>query len=188
MEYGGSWSIDSESSFEKMETGVNARAIDFAKFGVLYLNGGNWNGDQVIPQTWVDESTQPLLVENYAEYYHPALVASFPGQMYYKYMWWGMARGADSYDFAAIGDKGQYIYISSEKPGHRPMGSVWDPIDRMAKVVLQFVANFELASQGIWHRNNSRTNKQQIGEAMSNTTKSINKKEGMKNVTNERAK
>jgi hypothetical protein len=31
-----------------METGVNARAIDFAKFGELFLNGGNWQGKQVI--------------------------------------------------------------------------------------------------------------------------------------------
>ena len=39
MEFGGSWSTDSEASgFEKMETGVNDRAIDFAKFGVLFLN------------------------------------------------------------------------------------------------------------------------------------------------------
>jgi CubicO group peptidase (beta-lactamase class C family) len=116
MEYGGSWSIDSEASdFEKMETGVNARAIDFAKFGVLFLNGGNWNGKQVIPKTWVEESTKPQLLENYANYYPADLIASFPGQVYYKYMWWGMARGADSYDFAAMGDKGQYIYISPQK-------------------------------------------------------------------------
>jgi CubicO group peptidase (beta-lactamase class C family) len=116
MEYGGSWSIDSEASdFEKMESGVNARAIDFAKFGVLFLNGGNWNGNQVIPESWVDESTKPLLLENYADYYPAALVASFPGQVYYKYMWWGMARGAGSYDFAALGDKGQYIYMSPQK-------------------------------------------------------------------------
>ena len=41
MEFGGSWSTDSEASdFEKMETGVNARAIDFAKLGVLFLNSG----------------------------------------------------------------------------------------------------------------------------------------------------
>src|SRR5215207_5377344 len=49
MEFDGSWSIDSQASgFEKMETGLNARAIDFAKFGVLFLNGGSWQGDQVI--------------------------------------------------------------------------------------------------------------------------------------------
>ncbi|MDQ3619326.1 MAG: beta-lactamase family protein, partial [Actinomycetota bacterium] len=45
-EAGGSWSIDSESSgFEKMESGINARAIDFAKLGSLYLHEGEWNGE-----------------------------------------------------------------------------------------------------------------------------------------------
>src|SRR5262249_19642665 len=111
MEYDGSWSIDSQASdFEKMETGVNARAIDFAKLGVLYLNGGRWQGRQVLSQTWVDESTRPLLPENYATYY-PAFFTMFPGQAYYKYMWWGLARNGDAHDFWAAGDKGQYIYV-----------------------------------------------------------------------------
>ncbi|HSM72862.1 MAG TPA: serine hydrolase [Anaerolineales bacterium] len=114
MEFGGSWSTDSkESDFEKMETGVNARAIDFAKFGVLYLNGGNWNGTQVLPKTWIEESTQPLLPENYDDYYTD-YVKAMPGQGYYNYMWWGMVREDGSYDFTAAGDKGQFIYVSPE--------------------------------------------------------------------------
>jgi len=114
MEFDGSWSTDSKNSdFEKMETGVNARAIDFAKFGVLYLNGGNWEGNQVLPEAWVDESTQPLLPENYSDYYTD-YVKAMPGQGYYKYMWWGMVREDGSYDFTAEGDKGQFIYVSLE--------------------------------------------------------------------------
>jgi hypothetical protein len=39
MEYPASWSLDSEESdFEKMEQDVNASAIDFAKFGLLFLS------------------------------------------------------------------------------------------------------------------------------------------------------
>lgn len=45
-----SWSLDSEASaFEKMESGINARAIDFAKLGSLYLHEGKWNGRRVLP-------------------------------------------------------------------------------------------------------------------------------------------
>jgi CubicO group peptidase (beta-lactamase class C family) len=45
MEYPASWSLDSEASgFEKMESGINGRAIDFAKFGRLFLNRGKWWG------------------------------------------------------------------------------------------------------------------------------------------------
>jgi hypothetical protein len=30
-------------------------------------------------------------------------------------MWWGIAREGGAYDFAAEGDKGQYIYVSPAK-------------------------------------------------------------------------
>jgi CubicO group peptidase (beta-lactamase class C family) len=112
MEFSGSWSIDSEQSdFEKMETGVNARAIDFAKFGQLFLDEGSWNGQQVVSKEWVAESTGPLLPTDYAAYY-PEWFSDLPGLAYYTYMWWGMAREQGGYDFAAEGDKGQFIYVS----------------------------------------------------------------------------
>lgn len=115
MEFDGSWSTDSTSSdFEKMETGVNARAIDFAKFGELFLNRGNWQGQQVISKAWVDESTQPLYPPNYADYYSD-WYDLLPGEGHYKYMWYSLARDENTYDFAAEGDKGQFIYVSPMK-------------------------------------------------------------------------
>ena len=114
MEYDGSWSTDSRSGdFEKMETGINARAIDFAKLGVLFLDHGNWQGKQVISEEWVNESTRPLLPQDYDAYY-PEWFASLPGRAYYQYMWWGMTRDGGAYDFTAEGDKGQYIYVSPQ--------------------------------------------------------------------------
>jgi hypothetical protein len=54
MEYPATWSIDStEDGLELMHVALNARAIDFAKFGRLYLNRGNWNGRQIVPQQWL---------------------------------------------------------------------------------------------------------------------------------------
>jgi CubicO group peptidase (beta-lactamase class C family) len=115
MEFDGSWSTDSvDSDFEKMETGINARAVDFAKFGALFLDGGLWQGRQVVPRAWVDESTQPLLPADYDDYYND-WVKAMPGRGYYKYMWWGMSREDGGYDFTAEGDKGQFIYVSPEK-------------------------------------------------------------------------
>ena len=102
MEAPGSWSLDSErSGFEKMETGINGRAIDFAKFGRLYLNRGNWNGVQLIPAEWVDESTRRDAVTDPAENY--------------QYFWWLNAKVKDSHHFFAAGKHGQYIYISPEQ-------------------------------------------------------------------------
>lgn len=115
MEFGGSWSTDSdESDFEKMETGVNGRAIDFAKFGQLFLDGGSWGSRQVVAKKWVTDSTRPYLPDDYSSYY-PAWFEDMPGVGYYQYMWWGMARERGRFDFAAEGDKGQFIYVCPEK-------------------------------------------------------------------------
>jgi len=118
MEFSGSWSLDSEANgFEKMEAGLNARAIDFAKFGRLYLENGNWDGEQVIPAEWVAESTQVDPSRQRDTYYPDEMgqVIFDTLQGYYKYMWYGYARDGHEYDFAAEGDHGQYIYVSPQK-------------------------------------------------------------------------
>lgn len=103
MEFGGSWSLDAEQNgFEKMESGINARAIDFAKFGCLYLNKGNWNGTQIVSAEWVAVST----ADN-------GLIKDAP--ISYGYMWWGMKCNPNSQDYLAMGDLGQFIYVSPEK-------------------------------------------------------------------------
>ncbi|MEZ5082154.1 MAG: serine hydrolase [Bacteroidales bacterium] len=57
MESDASWSIDSEKNqTEKAFCCINAVARDFAKFGLLYLKEGNWNGNQVVPKKWVKKS------------------------------------------------------------------------------------------------------------------------------------
>lgn len=43
MEYPASWSLDSDAGgFAKMESGLNGRAIGYAKPGRLDLHGGRW--------------------------------------------------------------------------------------------------------------------------------------------------
>ncbi|MEM6380881.1 MAG: hypothetical protein AAF705_22100 [Bacteroidota bacterium] len=39
-------------------------ARDLALYGQLYLNYGNWNGEQIIPKDWIDASTKPYSVYN----------------------------------------------------------------------------------------------------------------------------
>jgi CubicO group peptidase (beta-lactamase class C family) len=112
MEYPGSWSLD-ENNFEKMESGINARAIDFAKFGRLFLQNGSWNEVQIVPADWVAESTQSDTTINYDEYYYDDFIF-VDGKGYYKYMWWGIQRDSQTYDFIALGNKGQFIYLSPQ--------------------------------------------------------------------------
>ncbi|HVI48931.1 MAG TPA: serine hydrolase [Chitinophaga sp.] len=39
-------------------SGLRLRSIDMAKFGMLYMNKGRWNNQQLIPVSWVLESTK----------------------------------------------------------------------------------------------------------------------------------
>ena len=55
MEYPATWSVDDKGKV-KAFCCINARARDFAKLGRLYLNGGSWEGRQVVPKAWVDSS------------------------------------------------------------------------------------------------------------------------------------
>ncbi len=58
MEFDASWSVDSRKHKEvKAFCCLNARARDFARFGRLFLNNGNWDGRQIISQQWVNAST-----------------------------------------------------------------------------------------------------------------------------------
>lgn len=102
MEADGSWSLDSEEDgFEKMVSGINGRAIDFAKFGRLYLNQGNWNGKQVVPTSWVEESTRVDTSTDPADFY--------------QYFWWIDVAQPERGRFMARGNFGQFIYVVPEK-------------------------------------------------------------------------
>lgn len=112
-EFPASWSLDSEENgFEKMESGINARAIDFARFGLIFLHNGYWNGVQILPESWVRESTEPLRPD-------PRTWETFPSWLdyggYYKYHWWGINNADGSYDFCAQGRYGQIIYVAPRK-------------------------------------------------------------------------
>ena len=112
-EFSASWSLDSvESGFEKMESGINARAIDFARFGLVFLHNGYWNGVQILPEAWVAESTQPLRPDPRVwetMTYWPDLDG------YYKYHWWGINNDDGTYDFYAHGRFDQIIYVAPRK-------------------------------------------------------------------------
>ncbi len=101
MEFDGGWSMEKKKGgIEKTFCCINARARDYAKFGRLYLNNGNWNGKQIVPAQWVKEST--------------TFDASEGGAYDYKYQWWLYAHDPDG-AYYAEGHLGQYIYVNPAK-------------------------------------------------------------------------
>lgn len=91
----GSWSLDSEASgFEKMESGINGRAVDFLKLGIVFAQEGRIADRQVVPAVWVDEATRADTTTDPAEEY--------------QYFWWVFP---EYHAFSAIGNHGQFIYV-----------------------------------------------------------------------------
>ncbi|WP_297334075.1 serine hydrolase [Flavobacterium sp.] len=98
MEYDATWSLDRENGMEKTFCCINARARDFSKIGRLYLNNGNWQGRQIVPEEWVKRSLTADTLNG--------------GVSYYKYQWWLPTQNGD---FMAQGILGQYIYVNPAK-------------------------------------------------------------------------
>jgi CubicO group peptidase (beta-lactamase class C family) len=112
MEYPASWSLDSTTDgFEKTNSALNARAIDFARFGLLFLNQGRWNGRQIVSQQWVTASTTPDPADQRSWNGDPHQAWQQAGG-YYKYHWWGLNNPGGTYDYLAWGKQDQLIYVS----------------------------------------------------------------------------
>ena len=66
MENNASISLDDKKHrVAKSYQGLNATAIDLAKIGRLYMNGGNWNGKQIVSKGWIDKSITPNIEEGH---------------------------------------------------------------------------------------------------------------------------
>ncbi len=107
-EFNGHWSTDKKGGTEKAFCCLNARPVDFAKFGRLVLNNGNWNGDEVIPKQWLSQSFNP---DTSAKQYIKAK-ASIRSDAYW-YQWWQGAKGTKY--FKAAGMFGQYVIVFPEQ-------------------------------------------------------------------------
>ena len=76
---------------------LRMRPQDLAKIGYLYLRGGEWDGEQIIPSSWVEESTQKHISGTLEDGY--------------GYQWWV----DDSGIFMAVGYAGQFIFVVPEE-------------------------------------------------------------------------
>jgi CubicO group peptidase (beta-lactamase class C family) len=93
------WSLDSDADgFEKMESGLNAAPVDYARFGELMLHDGRWNGTQIVSRGWVREAT--------------AVDTSTDPAAHYQYFWWIDTNRPGR--FYALGNLGQYIYVAPD--------------------------------------------------------------------------
>jgi CubicO group peptidase (beta-lactamase class C family) len=75
--------------------GLNMRTRDYARFGQMILQGGAWQGRQVVPEVWVEAMTAPQAADGTA----------------YGFQWW-IPPDAMPGEVMARGIYGQWIYIN----------------------------------------------------------------------------
>ena len=93
------WNLDSEGSgFEKMESGLNATPLDYARFGLLFLHEGGWNATRIVSSQWVRAATATDTTTDPAEHY--------------QYFWWVDTERPER--FYALGNFGQYLYVAPD--------------------------------------------------------------------------
>ncbi len=141
--YPASLTLDSRrQGFAHLEAGLNATAVDLARFGLMYLRGGRVGDDQVLPEAWVRLSTGPDGARRdpswFAHYDGKPWGRVFAtGQYFYKLFWWGFEPSPGDADYFAMGALGAHIYVS---PRHDtvivrhasrfPKGMWWPPVFR----------------------------------------------------------
>ncbi len=82
---------------------IGLRPRDMLKFGLLYLNNGNWNGEQIISPKWIKESTTEKIKPR--------------ASLGYGYFWWTKDfewNGRKVSSYFAWGYGGQYIFVLPE--------------------------------------------------------------------------
>ena len=89
------------SGLTDAEGGLYLTPRNLAKFGYLYLNNGNWNGKQILPQNWVTLNTSKPL---------DTLWPTFK----YGYQWWLIPYGENQITMLASGLGGQIMLVIPE--------------------------------------------------------------------------
>jgi len=96
------WELEAASRYPAYV--MQLSASDFARVGQLVAQRGLWNGQRLLSQAWVDESTQPYSVVP-------------PGWSGYGYMWWVPLKAFDFWARApgsvcfAHGNHGQLLWV-----------------------------------------------------------------------------
>ncbi len=83
-----------------------ASARDWAKFGLLYLQGGMWNGQRILPEGWLQHATTPT-----PNVPGNAFGAHFWLQIPNEYTTGGNASQLPQDAFHAVGHEGQFVTI-----------------------------------------------------------------------------
>lgn len=92
------WKTDKQGRV-KGSRGLHLTARELASFGQLYLQGGRWQDEQLLPPEFVAASTTAQVSGGY------------PERVKYGYLWWVSVDSERRPAFFASGAGGQYVYV-----------------------------------------------------------------------------
>ncbi|MGA9798961.1 MAG: serine hydrolase [Terriglobales bacterium] len=111
---------------------LNVRLRDYARFGLMAMNGGTLGGQRVVPEEWIKDSTQPEGKVLQPEPNGPNDHQNFG----YGYQWWILNN--DDGAFAALGIYGQTIYVNPKRHVVIVQTAAWpqpDPDERWDETI-----------------------------------------------------
>ena len=109
------WGRADEKGLVSGGWGLRLRPVDMARFGMLALQGGQWEGKQLVPADWVKQMTTGQSTHDFG------------------YYWWvnnilqGGMDGGDQPEFDASGFKGQNIVVLPKYNAVVVMTSIMSP-------------------------------------------------------------
>lgn len=111
---------------------------DMMKFGIMYLNGGEWKGERIISSAWVDNSSKP-----YKNNIDINIPGEDSGKNGYGYTWWTSEfshKGSNIDMFRAGGWGGQEIMVFPDLDMVVVFtGGNYDKKTRLYKLIRKFI-------------------------------------------------
>jgi len=110
----GDWSQDADSYYYGAH-GIPLTARDRAKFGLMYLNEGEYDGSQVISADWVEDSLQRYSDNINISGWIPGITSRYGyfRDIGYGYQWWSAKAGDHHFNYAS-GHGGNLIILLDE--------------------------------------------------------------------------
>jgi CubicO group peptidase (beta-lactamase class C family) len=108
----GEWGTDAEGHNNGCAD-LHLTARDAAKFGLLYLNDGVYDGNQIVSADWVHDSLQSYSEDINVSGGFPKNYGLVISDIGYGYQWWS-ARAGNHYFDLAWGHGGQFIVLLDE--------------------------------------------------------------------------
>ncbi len=105
----GEWGMDAEGHNNGCGD-LHMTSRDMAKFGLLYLNGGVFNGKQIVPALWVKNSLTDYSPDTWIAQERLDHKGPYIRDLGYGYQWWSAQVGQYHVDYAS-GHGGQFIVL-----------------------------------------------------------------------------